>query len=76
MGDWQYYTSETFKPNQTTDLAQACYLGVQIGQRALQHLAVARILRGLKLLPDEPARQFNRLFPPSSIRLLRRKSLF
>ena len=37
---------------------------------------MARVLRGLKLLLDSPARQLNRVFPVSLSRLLRRKSLF
>jgi len=62
--------------SQTIGLAQACELGIQIGQGAFQHLTVAGLLHRLELLEDSPTGQVKRFVLLSTGGLLRRKSLF
>lgn len=58
------------------DLAQPCQPRIKLRQSAFKHLAVTRVLDGLELLEDVPARQLNRLPLLLPDRLFRRKSLF
>src|ERR1700687_2110255 len=76
MGDYNHYTSEIFKLNQTIDLAQACQPLIQFRKSDLKHLPVARILDGLELLKHSLARQLYCIALLLPGRLLRRKSLF
>ena len=61
--------------DQTIVLAHTCQLGIQIGDRSFEHLAMARVLNRLELLQNVTAGEVQRFFPLLHGRLLRYKSL-